>query len=287
MRTRATTAWIFRAALVGVLTAGPAFAQQRAATEAEARYYIQGAFLTQAAPGIISERVTLGHELRRRLGLPPAADNVKIYEALVALIDNKQLLARKATPEELANYPGRARIDRSHPLYTLEAGDIRLLIQYDLQANTVPFIGQLGVPSAEPPQAQAAPDPKKPAIVTLVWAELFDFNKATLTQEARAKLDGEVIPKLTEVANIRSVNVSGHSDPLGSAQYNQRLSEKRAEAVRAYLVSKGADAAKIEVFGLGDTRPVKSCQDQKKRSALIECLAPNRRVEVVIQGTPR
>ncbi len=282
--TRATTNWIFRAALVGVLTAGPAFAQQRAATEAEARYYIQGAFLTQAAPGIISERVTLGHELRRQLALPPGADNVKIYAALVTLTDNKQLVARKATPEEIANYPGRARIDPSHPLYTLEAGDIRLLIQYDLQANTVPFIGQLGVPSAEPqPVAQA--EPKKPAAISLVWTELFGFNKATLTPEARAKLDGEVIPKLMQIGAVRSINVSGHSDPLGSAQYNQRLSEKRAEAVRAYLVSKGADAAKIEVFGLGDTLPVKSCPDQKKRSALIECLAPNRRVVVEIQGT--
>src|SRR5712664_3047077 len=104
--TRVTTNWIVRAALVGVLTAGPAFAQQRAATEAEARYYIQGAFLTQAAPGIISERVTLGHELRRQLALPPGADNVKIYAALVTLTDNKQLVARKATPEEIANYPG-------------------------------------------------------------------------------------------------------------------------------------------------------------------------------------
>jgi OOP family OmpA-OmpF porin len=51
-------------------------------------------------------------------------------------------------------------------------------------------------------------------------------------------------------------------------------------------VSKGADAAKVEVFGFGKTMPVKSCQD-KDRKALIACLAPNRRVEVEIQGTPR
>jgi outer membrane protein OmpA-like peptidoglycan-associated protein len=284
--TRATTNWIVRAALVGVLTAGPAFAQQRAATEAEARYYIQGAFLTQAAPGIISERVTLGHELRRQLALPPGADNVKIYAALVALTDNKQLVARKATPEEIASYPGRARIDMSHPLYTLEAGDIRLLIQYDLQANTVPFIGQLGVPSAEPqPVAQA--EPKKPAAVSLVWTELFGFNKATLTPETRAKLDSDIVPKLRDFADIRHLNVNGHADRLGSAQYNQRLSEKRAEAVRAYLVSKGADAAKIETFGFGKTLPVKSCPDRNSRAALIECLAPNRRVQVEVQGTLR
>jgi len=146
---------------------------------------------------------------------------------------------------------------------------------------------------APPPRAEPAPapapvaEPKKPAIVNLASTELFEFNKATLTPEARAKLDSEVIAKLKDIAEIRYVNVNGHADRLGSAQYNQRLSEKRAEAVRAYLVSKGADASKIEVFGFGKTLPVKSCPDTKDRKSTIECLAPNRRVVVEIQGTPR
>jgi OOP family OmpA-OmpF porin len=132
-----------------------------------------------------------------------------------------------------------------------------------------------------------APEPKKPAIINLASTELFEFNKATLTADARAKLDAEVIGKLKELADIRYVNVNGHADRLGTPQYNQRLSEKRADAVRAYLVSKGADAAKVEVFGFGKTLPVKSCPDESKRAALIECLAPNRRVVVEVQGTPR
>ena len=80
--------------------------------------------------------------------------------------------------------------------------------------------------------------------------------------------------------------VNGHADRLGSPQYNQQLSEKRAEAVRAYLVSKGVDASGIETLGFGKTLPVKSCPDQE-RKALIECLAPNRRVVVEVQGMPR
>jgi len=56
--------------------------------------------------------------------------------------------------------------------------------------------------------------------------------------------------------------------------------------VRDYLVSKGVDPDKIEVFGYGQTLPVKSCRDEKERSALIECLAPNRRIVVEIQATP-
>jgi OOP family OmpA-OmpF porin len=119
----------------------------------------------------------------------------------------------------------------------------------------------------------------------VVWTEQFKLNKAALTPEARAKLDSDVVPKLRDFAEIRYINVNGHADYLGSAHHNQQLSEKRAEAVRAYLVSKGADAAKIEVFGFGKTLPLKSCRDEKKRSALVECLAPNRRVQIEIQGT--
>jgi OOP family OmpA-OmpF porin len=137
------------------------------------------------------------------------------------------------------------------------------------------------------PAPLAKPEPKKPPVVNLASRELFEFNKATLTNEAKAKLDAEVVAKLKDVGDVRYINVNGHADRLGSAQYNQQLSEKRADAVRAYLVSKGVDAAKVETFGFGKTTPVKSCPDQKDRQALIECLAPNRRVEVEIQGTPR
>ncbi len=144
-------------------------------------------------------------------------------------------------------------------------------------------------PRAEPAPAPApAPAPvAKPAIVNFASTELFEFNKATLTTEARAKLDSEVIAKLKDIGGLRYIIVNGHADRLGSAQYNQKLSEKRADAVRAYVVSKGADSSKIETLGFGKTLQVKSCPDQKDRKALIECLSPNRRVVVEIQGTPR
>ena len=137
------------------------------------------------------------------------------------------------------------------------------------------------------PAPVAKPEPKKPALVNLSSRELFEFNKATLTSEAKAKLDAEVVAKLKDVGDVRYINVNGHADRIGTAQYNQQLSEKRAEAVRAYLLSKGVEASKVETFGFGKTTPVKSCPDQKDRKALIECLAPNRRVEVEIQGTPK
>ena len=143
-------------------------------------------------------------------------------------------------------------------------------------------------PRVEAPKPAPTPEaPKKPAIVNLASTELFEFNKAVLTADARKKLDDEVLSKLRDLRDVRYIIVNGHADRLGSAQYNQRLSEKRAEAVRAYLISKGVDASKVETLGFGKTLPVKACPDQKDRKGLIECLTPNRRVVVEVQGTPR
>jgi len=138
-------------------------------------------------------------------------------------------------------------------------------------------------------EVKAAPKPEapKPMVVNLSSTELFEFNKATLTPAAKKSLDEQVIAKLRSAGEIRYINVNGHADRLGSPQYNQRLSEKRADAVRAYLVSKGVSRDQVETFGFGKTTPVKSCPDSKSRTTLIECLSPNRRVVVEIQGTAR
>lgn len=153
------------------------------------------------------------------------------------------------------------------------------------QPQAVPAPPPKPAPAVEP---QAKPEPpKKPAVTNLASTELFEFNKAVLTKEARAKLDSEVIAKLGDLRDVRYIIVNGHADRLGSPQYNQKLSEQRAEAVRAYLVSKGVDASKVETLGFGKTLPVKACPDQKQRKELIECLSPNRRVVVEVQGTPR
>ena len=144
------------------------------------------------------------------------------------------------------------------------------------------------VPAPPAPVAKPQPEaPKKPAIVNLASTELFEFNKAVLTKEARARIDTEVVAKLGNLRDVRYIIINGHADRLGSTQYNQKLSEKRADAVRAYLVSKGVAADKVETLGFGKTLPVKACPDQKERKGLIECLSPNRRVVVEVQGTPR
>ncbi|MDR3086691.1 MAG: OmpA family protein, partial [Azoarcus sp.] len=83
--------------------------------------------------------------------------------------------------------------------------------------------------------------------------------------------------------------VVGHTDRLGSPAYNQRLSERRAAAVKSYLVSKGIDTSRIYTEGKGKTSPVPNteCNNVKARKSLIECLQPNRRVDIEIIGTSR
>ena len=147
-------------------------------------------------------------------------------------------------------------------------------------------------PSAVPPPppkpaAKPKPVPAKPKPVVLRSTVNFPSNRSTLDEMAKFRLDTDIISKLSGVGAISYVQVNGHTDRLGSPQYNQKLSERRAEAVKAYLVSKGMNASQLEVFGYGKTTPVKSCPDTKDRKALNTCLEPNRRVEVELQGAPR
>jgi OOP family OmpA-OmpF porin len=124
--------------------------------------------------------------------------------------------------------------------------------------------------------------------LSLNVVDLFDFNKATVTEAARARIDSEILAKLSGFSSIKVVIVSGHTDRLGSQAYNQKLSEKRAEAVKDYLASKGVDAGKIQATGFGKTSPVKfGCDDKLPRKQLIECLAPNRRVVIEVTGTAK
>ena len=84
---------------------------------------------------------------------------------------------------------------------------------------------------------------------------------------------------------LELVLVTGHTDRIGTQQYNQKLSERRADAVRDYLVSKGVPRDRIETLGMGKTQPVPGVVcTQTNMKALIACLAPNRRVEVEVKG---
>lgn len=142
-------------------------------------------------------------------------------------------------------------------------------------------------PTRTAPPAPAVKPAPAAKTLTITSTQLFAFNKSNLSSEAKTRLDREVLARLDEFATIRFINVYGHSDRIGSARYNQKLSERRANAVKAYLVSQGVPAAKIETYGYGKTAPVKSCPDNLSGKALIDCLGPNRRVVVEAKGMPK
>ncbi len=149
----------------------------------------------------------------------------------------------------------------------------------------VPPIAKPTAPAIAPPIAQApapAPAPKRcDFALTLNNDETFAFNRAVLSGAAKKRIDDEVMKKLGNCAKVDIILVTGHTDRLGSQQYNQKLSEKRADAVAAYVKSKGV-IAEIDTLGAGKTQSIKACNDKLPRKQLIECLAPNRRV--VIEG---
>ena len=139
-------------------------------------------------------------------------------------------------------------------------------------------------PPPPPPAPAPAPAPTVQKI-TLASKALFDFDKAVLKPEGKAALDSEVIDKLRDVSKLELVLVTGHTDRIGTQAYNQRLSERRANTVRDYLVSRGVARDKIETLGMGKTQPIPGVVcNQKNMKELIACLAPNRRVEVEVKG---
>ncbi|HZW20219.1 OmpA family protein [Noviherbaspirillum sp.] len=145
-----------------------------------------------------------------------------------------------------------------------------------------PTAPAIAAPAPAPAAAPAAPK-RCDFALTLAADQTFAFNKAVLNNAAKKRIDDEAIAKLGNCSKVDIIMVTGHTDRLGTQQYNQKLSEKRADAVAAYLKSKGVKA-EIDTLGAGKTQSVKACDDKLPRKQLIECLAPNRRVVVEVRG---
>ena len=137
-------------------------------------------------------------------------------------------------------------------------------------------------PKAAPaaPAAAAAPKAAAPAVaaskVTYAADAFFDFDKAVLKPEGKAKLD-DLAQKVKGI-NLEVIIAVGHTDSVGTDAYNQKLSIRRSEAVKAYLVSKGIEKNRIYTEGKGEKQPVADNKTSEGR-------AKNRRMEVEVVGT--
>lgn len=136
-------------------------------------------------------------------------------------------------------------------------------------------------PVVQPPPAPAPPPVPVPAPkferYTLSASELFAFDSAVL-RTPHPKLD-EIADVLGKNVDVSNVVITGYTDRLGSDKYNQKLSQQRADVVKGYLVNRGIASSRLSATGKGESNPVVTCTD-KKMTALIQCLEPNRRVEV-------
>lgn len=151
-----------------------------------------------------------------------------------------------------------------------------------------PVVNPIAPPLAVEPPAPAPPVPVATArgcdfSYTISGNDAFAFGGSSLGPEARRRLDRELIPRLAECATISSVLITGHTDRLGAASANRKLSERRAEAVASYLKAAGLNAP-VEIQGLGSDIQLESCADSMPRRVLLNCLAPNRRVAIEIKG---
>lgn len=134
------------------------------------------------------------------------------------------------------------------------------------------------VAPAPAPAAAPTPAPQQPAAAKVTYAAdaFFDFDKSVIKPAGKAKLD-DLVGKVKGI-NLEVIIAVGHTDSVGSDAYNQKLSVRRAESVKAYLVSKGIEKNRIYTEGKGEKQPVADNKTKEGR-------AKNRRVEIEVVGT--
>lgn len=144
---------------------------------------------------------------------------------------------------------------------------------------------------AEAPKIEKVEKVEKKVVVEAPTAQLrkgdltvyFGFDKSNLTAESTAKLD-RLADLMKQDVTVKGAKIVGYTDSIGKNDYNQKLSQKRAKVVDDYIHNRGyLGETTPEVRAFGPENPVANCEGVTKRAALIECKAPDRRVEIEIQ----
>ncbi|MBA3059202.1 MAG: OmpA family protein [Gammaproteobacteria bacterium] len=139
-----------------------------------------------------------------------------------------------------------------------------------------PVAAPAPAPAVVAPAPAPAPQPVAATKVTYAADAFFDFDKSVLKPEGKAKLD-DLVGKVKDI-NLEVIIAVGHTDSIGTDAYNQKLSVRRSEAVKAYLVSKGIEQNRVYTEGKGELQPVADNKTSEGR-------AKNRRVEIEVVGT--
>lgn len=150
-------------------------------------------------------------------------------------------------------------------------GDVDMIsvgLLYRFGAKSAP------VAAVQEPEPVAAPRTEK---YTLSANKLFDFDSANI-RHPQTQLD-DIAAALSRDGSPDKIVIVGYTDRLGSEEYNQKLSERRALAVKNYLIDKGVESNRLRIEGRGESNPIVQCDEQNK-AALINCLSPNRRAEI-------
>ena len=156
-------------------------------------------------------------------------------------------------------------------------------------AQCDPDLVKKPAPPAPKPTLQpkkAAPPKLLPQKINFSADALFDFDKAALRPAGKSMLDE--LTRLLQGAKYEVILAIGHTDRIGSAAYNQKLSVRRAEAVKKYLTEQGIPPNRVYAEGKGKTQPLtkpSDCKSRQSRALLIACLQPDRRVDVEVTGT--
>jgi OmpA-OmpF porin, OOP family len=228
-----------------------------------------------------ADRLTTSLETGNNL----SAENPELRTAAVVRPDVWQkILAAKGAPEfptcieaqRLTACSEVEMIHAGHEAWTRDFSDSSQRV--DRVTQTLPGIGA-ALDACKPP-APPPPAPKIEPKMTLHGDTTFRFDRgdvAGMLPDGRARLD-QLIEDLKQVDDVKSIGIDGYTDRLGSDAYNRNLSKKRADTVRHYLRDGGVGVP-MTARGHGKADPVVQC-DERNREQLIECLAPNRRVEM-------
>ena len=183
---------------------------------------------------------------------------------------------RSAAGDVWKNVDGQCWRDASWTPATAAAGCDGAIVAPAPVAAPAPAAAPAPVAAPKPAAAPAAAPVAAASKVTYAADAFFDFDKAVLKAEGKAKLD-DLVGKVKGI-NLEVIIAVGHTDSVGADAYNQKLSVARSEAVKAYLVSKGIEKNRVYTEGKGEKQPV---ADNKTK----EGQAKNRRVEIEVVGT--